>query len=257
MSPRHVLYTSVLVLSCSAPAIAQNGSFATAANVLVGQTPARVVLTAASPTRYYLTMAVQGRSYCVEASGAEGEANYTDPILTVFAADQTTVLGTDNDTQAEPRGLSAARVCFIASTSGNFFIELKPNTTGPIATDAEYTMRVVETTLWANWFFVGGDYSSFTLVRNTTNSTISATLSWRGAGGAVAATRTLPVPANGMLVLNARDVLSCGAGVCTPGSGSVDIAHTGSPEALVGSQTTLSAMTGLSFDTVFFQRRPW
>jgi hypothetical protein len=37
----------------------------------------------------------------------------------------------------------------------------------------------------------------------------------------------------------------------------VQVAHNASPEAIVGSQTTLTTSSGLSFDTILFQRRPW
>jgi hypothetical protein len=44
---------------------------------------------------------------------------------------------------------------------------------------------------------------------------------------------------------------------CVAAAGSVEVAHDGSPEAIVGSQTTLSSITGLSFDTILFQRKTW
>jgi hypothetical protein len=37
----------------------------------------------------------------------------------------------------------------------------------------------------------------------------------------------------------------------------VEIAHDCSPEALVGQMTSLSASTGLGFDSPLLQRRPW
>jgi hypothetical protein len=38
-------------------------------------------------------------------------------------------------------------------------------------------------------------------------------------------------------------------------AGSVEVAHNGEPQALVGSQTNLSPLTGLSFDLMTMQRR--
>ncbi len=114
-----------------------------------------------------------------------------------------------------------------------------------------YGLRVVETTLWTNWFFVAGDYSSFTLLRNTTGAPINATLTWRSLAGTVVGTQTLVIPAYGLVVPDARTAVSGAT------SGSVEIGHDGEPQALVGSQTTLSGSTGLSFDTVLSQRDRW
>jgi hypothetical protein len=35
------------------------------------------------------------------------------------------------------------------------------------------------------------------------------------------------------------------------------VAHDGGPQAIVGSQTTLSALTGQSFDALFSPRNAW
>jgi len=40
-------------------------------------------------------------------------------------------------------------------------------------------------------------------------------------------------------------------------AGSVEVSHDGEPQALIGSQTTLSVPAGLSFDTVMFERKRW
>ena len=61
-----------------------------------------------------------------------------------------------------------------------------------------------------------------------------------------------------VLFIDARTAMGCPfPAACPAFAGSVQIAHSGSPEAIVGSQTTLSTSTGLSFDTLFFQRHAW
>jgi hypothetical protein len=40
-------------------------------------------------------------------------------------------------------------------------------------------------------------------------------------------------------------------------NGTVEIAHDGSPDALIGQMTSLSALTGLGFDAKMFSRVPW
>jgi hypothetical protein len=111
-------------------------------------------------------------------------------------------------------------------------------------------LSVVETTLWANWFFVGGDYSSYTILRNTTTSPIHATITWRNLAGIIVGSSTASVPPGGLWFRDAK--LSAASS-----SGSVEVAHDGEPQALVGSQTTISPTTGQSFDTVMAQRRTW
>jgi hypothetical protein len=61
------------------------------------------------------------------------------------------------------------------------------------------------------------------------------------------------IPGHGNLALNARTYFSHP----TAKSGSVQVAHDGSPQAIVGSTTTLSGTTGVGFDAPFMQRQPW
>lgn len=230
---------------------AQNTTFGTAVHLLVGQTPIRVTLTAAAPDHFYDAPVVAGRSYCAEASASETELNPADPVLTLLRQDQATSLGPDISLM-EPKGAQTARVCFIAPATETAFIKLSP---APGFENREYTMRFLETTLFANWAFIGGDYLSFTLLRNTTNSQLSLNLTWRDTAGNIVGTRTAQsIAPNGLYFIEARSVLC--PNPCT-GQTSVEVAHAGSPEAIVGSQTTLSGATGLSFDTLTFQRRTW
>jgi hypothetical protein len=138
------------------------------------------------------------------------------------------------------------RVCFVASTTETVFIKVSQSDTG----GRIYLLDAVETTLWANWFYIGASYSSFTLLRNTTGSAVDATITWRADSGTVVGSVSVAVPAYGVVFYDARFMTS---GVRS-GAGSVEVAHNGEPQAIVASQTTLSAATGLSFDTLFFQR---
>jgi hypothetical protein len=142
----------------------------------------------------------------------------------------------------------AGRACFVAPVTESLLVRVMQIESTPRA----YRLTVPETTLWTNWLFIGGPYSSYTLLRNTTSAAVSATITWRGDSGAPVGTLTVAVPANGVVYYDARTSTN---GTAT--TGSVDVAHNGEPQALVGSQTTLAPATGLSFDTVFFQRRAW
>lgn len=239
---------------------AQNTTSVTSVHLLVGQPPMVVTLPTATPDRYYDATVVAGRSYCAEATGAETEVNQTDPVLALLHTDGTTALAGVVDTgNREPAGQTAARMCFIAGTTETVYIKISPFNSS--FANLAYAVRFVETTLWANWYFVAGDYSSFALVRNTTNAAVTATFAWRDTNGAqvTGSPVTRTVPADGIVFINVREVLGCVGTPCPSAQsiGSVEVAHNGSPEAIVGSATTLAVTTGLSFDTIFFQRRAW
>ena len=57
--------------------------------------------------------------------------------------------------------------------------------------------------------------------------------------------------ANGGIYLTARDFV---VNPATNFNGSVEIAHTGSPQAIVANSVAISGTTGLSFGTGYFQR---
>lgn len=253
---RLAVHRSILLVAFSlvlaSAAHAQNTSFATSVHLLVGQTPMRVTLTTGpTATRYYDAPVVANRSYCAEATASETEVNDADPALTIFHGNQSAYAGLSDTGNTEPKGATAARVCFIATATETVFLRLTPATAA--FENREYTLRFVETTAFTNWFFVGGGYSSFTLIRNTTDTTINYSLFWRNAAGDQLATTSGTIAGNGIIAIDARGFPAVLAAV----SGSAELAHTGSPEAVVGSQTTLSGGTGLSFDTLYFQRRAW
>ena len=250
------LITAMGILACSAMASAQNTTFTNSVHIVAGQPAMRVTLATGSAERFYDVKVQAGRSYCAEATGSETEVNATDPALAVYRQDKATTVGSDTGGQ-EPRGQVAARVCFIAEATETVYIKLSPETAA--FENREYAVRFVETTLWANWFFVGGDYSSYVLLRNTTSSPVAVRIVLRGDTGAqTGQTTDVVIAANGIYYQDARQLLGCpNPTVCSTIAGSVEVAHAASPQAIIGSQTTLSSTTGLSFDTIFFQRKPW
>jgi hypothetical protein len=192
-----------------------------------------------------------GRSYCVEATAGDG-VNAMDPKVTVFASDATTVLATNDTTGQEPYANLQARACFIGSLSNGVtqFIKVEPGSTNP-GIQAQVLLRLVETTLYCNWFFIGGDYNAFTEIRNTSDQTLSLSMTFRDLNAVVRGTTGPTIAGNGGALVNARDFVT---GTTT---GTLEIAHVGSPDAIVASTTTLSNTTGLSFDNPCVQRRPW
>jgi hypothetical protein len=234
---------------------AQNTTAAGAENVVPGQQWG-LTLTDAANERWYRFTAYAGRSYCVEtgpyewSTAANGGA---DTLIHVRKADTTTNLSTSDTTTHEPRSGSLAfglsRACFIAPETEQVHVRFMDWLSGTNS----YSARVVESTLFSPWFFVGGDYNAFTVLRNTTNATISFTINWRNSAGTIVHSVSSTLPANGGTFYGARSF----AGVVGAVSGTIDIAFNGSPQALMANTTVMSATTGLSFDAGFSQRVPW
>jgi hypothetical protein len=116
-------------------------------------------------------------------------------------------------------------------------------------------MRIVETTLFSPWFYVDPDYQSWSLIRNTTDTSVSVTITWRDASGLAWATKTFSIGANGTISPEAK--ANAVPNEALGGSGSVEIAHNGSENAIVATQTSLSAKYGVSFDAPMTARQPW
>jgi len=180
---------------------------------------------------------VAGRSYCAEVGAAPAETSAASPAVTVLRGDNATVIGS-----------GSTRVCFVASFSETTLIRVTQSNVAP----RMHRLLVRETTLWANWYFVGTGYSSYTLLRNTSGAAVNVVITWRdGTGATVGAPVSTAIPAGGEVYYNA--VGNAGASVF----GSVEIARDGDPQAIIGSQTTLAPTTGLSFDTIAFPRIAW
>lgn len=195
-----------------------------------------VPLASAAAVRWASIDMIAGRSYCAQVGSGPAATTRGTPTLVAYRADAASVLGT-----------AGTRTCFVAPASERALLKLTQSDTSARA----YRLAVDETTLWGHWFFAGGDYHAFTLLRNTTDAPIAAVITWRDTGGAVAGTASVVVPPQGIVLRNARDVV---AG--TP-NGSVEIAHAGPPQSIVGTETMLSATSGLSFDVLLSERRAW
>ena len=242
------------LLAIPATGFANNTTAAGAHSIVPGGTASEAQLHPITPERWYVFSAVAGRSYCAETQGGvmfdDGPTLLIDTTIDVFRADTTTSIGSNNDMSTEPRGNLLSRVCWIPANSELTYVKIRA---GAPTDEFSVRVRVVETTLFSNWFYLGQDYSAFTMLRNTTNSSVSYTINWRSSLGNVVATISGTLPANGSTFYDARSF----AGALAATSGTIDIAFTGSPQAIVASTTVLSTGTGLSFDAPFSQRTPW
>jgi hypothetical protein len=178
---------------------------------------------------------------------AAGEAVPSAALdLRVHSDDGVTLVVPDDMSGAEPAGAAGSRGCYLAGTSEVNYLELRDGA-------GVYTVRVVETTLYSNWFFVGAGYSSYTLLRNTSDRAFSYAVAWRNTSGMVVASASGTIEAHATIFVDARSV----AGVLAAVNGSVEVAHSGPPGAVVATTTVLSGVTGLSFDAPFEGRAPW
>jgi hypothetical protein len=198
------------------------------------------------------------RSYCVESSQIETGGFGDKPTLSsdtnisVFKNDGTTLVTSNDDATNEPKVEDLSRACWIADANSRNLIQLT-SFTGVPAQDIQ--LRFTETTLFCPWFFIAGDYNAFTLIRNNSNTALNSVLvTYYSLNGTLVGQTLISIPADGAAVINARSVVP--DPVAVP-NGTITISHTGSPQQISGSTTTLSGTTGLSFDAQFTQRNPW
>jgi len=207
-------------------------------------------------SQFWFAAVVQpGRSYCVES----GQITHTlapgvfvNTVLTVYQNDNTTVITTnDEGNNNEPKVHGFSKACWIATLSDINYIKVTPSSG---TNSSNISLRFLDTTMFCPWFFIAGDYNAFSLIRNTSGTSLpGVVVTWYGLNGTQAGTTTVTIPANGTVILNARDFVN----PATFSNGSVVITHTGSPQQLTASTTTLSGTTGLGFDALFVQRQQW
>ena len=213
------------------PARADNTTSATAYSLVVGGTPAEALLDGTHTHRWYATNVVQDRAYCAETQGgvhldASATTVGINTTLNVFKANGVTVLGTSTDIDfSEPGGNLLSRVCFVAAVTEKVFINVDP--VGASAT-FNFRVRIVETTLFSNWFFLGGDYNAYTIIRNTTSSPAFVSLRWRRLDGTILNTIGITIPADGGVYRNARDSVP-NSNLPANQTGTVEIFHALSP----------------------------
>jgi len=188
----------------------------------------------ASAAQWLSAEIVGGRSYCIQVTASPTATTPGNPILSFF--------NNNNPTPDQITG-QTPRLC--GGSDQNEHVSFR--ITQSDSSSRSYRLHVVETTLFTNWFFTGGDYSSFTLLRNTTDQTINGGVTWYSDAGVFAGGQDFQIAPGAIVFFDARTNANVTAG-------SVQIQHDGPPQGLVGSQTTLSATTGLSFDTIFVDR---
>lgn len=258
------------MVSTGADVAAQNVSPATALGLQIGQPPVAVHVNPAAPARWFFIHPEVGRSYCIELSrGDEASAGHgVAGGVTVYRQDAQTVYlhgsglsSTLPGGQEEPYGAGLGRVCFVAATGtiGSPF----PSVTSVLATayftvetespsgDGRFGVRVVETTLFCDWAFAGGDYVPILAAQNATKAAVAATVSMPAVSRNTV--RPLAIVAGGSALLDLTLLLR----PPTAYGGQTVIAHAGPPDAVRASVITISPTTGVSWESACVARRPW
>jgi hypothetical protein len=252
------LRLAVVCLTLLVPSVARadNTTAPNAYSIMAGATASETRVNDADPERWYKFIAVAGRSYCSETQGGvdfdvSSTAFGIDTQVTIYQSDATTVITTNDQAGTEPRATDLSRACWIAPLSSPTYIKVSRFFAG----DAfNVRVRLVETSLFSPWYFVGGDYGAFTVIRNTTDTSLIYRINWRNGAGAIVGFAFAALPPNAGVFFNARDI----PGILPSNTnGTVEIVHEGAPGAIVANTTVISGTTGLSFDAGFTTRPVW
>ena len=109
----------------------------------------------------------------------------------------------------------------------------------------------METTLYASWFYIGGDYNSWVTLQNTSGGPINYQLTVRTTAGATLTLPLAPLAAEATALINIRDYAPSIPGLAIMGS--VQVAHDGPLGAIRGNLANLT-QTGMSLTMNFSTR---
>lgn len=253
----HIISLSLILVGwTAAPALSANDNAANAFELFLGQ--AHLQSMSATTNYWYKANLVAGRSYAVYAWGPWADPSVSDLSLdlTLFEANGATAAATTYSSDIEPKvesnsagGNNGEQRRIIPTKSEAYRIRVENNSSGA---QSVYVM-VVETTLFSPWYYVdsGAGYEAYVEMRNNTTSSLTAVVTAFDAEGTVVGTATETIPGNGARF---RMVSSFGL---TSAYGSLQIAHSGGPGGICANTTTLSGVTGLSFDAPFTPRMVW
>jgi hypothetical protein len=244
----------IVVMGTVAPALAINNSAANARELFLGQNHYQNI--PAGTSYWYKANLTAGRSYCIYTWGPQADPSVSALSLdmAVFRQDGTTAAATVSTADIEPRvegpgGNNGEQRRIIPSDTDSFRIRVDNNA----AAAHNVFVMVVETTLFAPWFFVSpaSGYDGYIEIRNNTTNTLTTVVTAFDPFGGQFGSISVDIPGNGNTVITATSL-----GVISS-YGSVQIAHNGGPGAICANITTLSSITGLSFDSPFTPRMVW
>ena len=200
--------------------------------------------------RYYRFLVISGASYHANTApvGANDGVTETCRIQvydTPTCATAVTAVGGDEDT----RNLGGDGDGFVATTLQTHTAKITHNSQFDVFTCATI---IQETTLFSPWFFrdVANGYDGFVEIRNNTSGASGGiVVTAFDSGGNATGSTTLSIPGNGTALVQVSTL-----GAAASGYGSVRIATPQRPGTIMANLTTLSGVTGLSFDAPFTRR---
>jgi hypothetical protein len=147
-------------------------------------------------------------------------------------------------------GFYAQGKSFSPTVNGEYYVRIRNGNAAVTPTD----LVVIETTLFSPWYFLApaSGYETYIEVRNNTRETFDVTIRAYAPSGILVRTLVVSIPGNGNTAIR----VNADMGVPN-GSGSLSISYDAPPGAISANGTTLSAMTGLSFDAPFTPRMSW
>jgi len=185
-------------------------------------------------------------SYEVLVDGLQGEVYATlgNPLV-----DRVDIAGTVLTAGATPPGgLGGSQSVRWANNSGlvaNDWIRVTgagTTCTTTCTTNAQYTLRMWETTGAISRFNNSGSQITILLLQNPTDYVINGNVYFWSAAGSLAAFQPFTLPARGLTVVNTTSIVPAGAG-------SMTVTQDGRFGDLLGKAVTLEPSTGFSFDT--------
>jgi len=208
-------------------------------------------ITGSGLVRFYRFATASGASYHVNSApvGANDGVAETCDVLVYSDSSCTTQLSAGNTGDEDTEDLGGDGDGFVATGTQAHTIRVAQSFQASAFSCATI---VQETTLFSPWFFrePANGYDGFVEIRNS--DTLTATgvvVTAFNSNGTAAGSTTISIPGNGTALVQVSAL-----GVTSTGFGSVRIATPQKPGTIVANLTTLSGVTGLSFDAPFSRR---
>ena len=185
-------------------------------------------------------------SYEVLVFGIQGEVWGAAPPIPMDRVDGTGAVLTAGTNP--PGGQGSSRSVRWANNTGSQSLDFirvtgaASSCTTTCTTNAQYTIRMWETTAAIPRFNNTGSQMTVLLLQNPTDYAINGIVFFWNAGGTLAASQPFTLPAKGLSVMNTTSMV--------PGaSGSITVTNDGRFGDLQGKSVSLEPSTGFSFDT--------